>query len=124
MSLGDPALGLPALDFGDETPVAGGEVLGSQIRLPASLRLLDMRPPLPRLLSKRWTICPASRSAWAAESPAMPVPMIAMGTVIGASFTLLYRLRRRQNLYNIVFGIAFGAIGCAGCLSLKCSLPD
>ena len=61
---------------------------------PASLRLLDMRPPLPRLLSNNWTVCPLSVRAWAAESPAMPVPMIAIGTVIGASFTFLYRLRR------------------------------
>lgn len=29
---GDPALGLPALDFGDETTVTGGKVLGSQVQ--------------------------------------------------------------------------------------------
>ena len=37
----------------------------------------------------------------------MPVPMIAIGTVIGASFTFLYRLRRGSNLYNIVFWYNF-----------------
>jgi hypothetical protein len=72
----------------DETPVAGGEVLGAEVSAPASLRLLAMRPPLPWPLSNRWTVCPAFCKAWAADKPAMPVPMMAIGTVMMASSNL------------------------------------
>jgi hypothetical protein len=51
-----PAAGDPVLHLLDETPVAGGEVLGAEVSAPASLRLLAMRPPLPWPLSNRCTV--------------------------------------------------------------------
>ncbi|MNN44454.1 hypothetical protein D3C81_1587450 [compost metagenome] len=61
-----------------------------------------MRPPLPRPLSNSCTRRPAAVRAVAADRPAMPLPMMAMGVFMTSPRYRDYRLILGLNLYNML----------------------